>query len=234
MFGAAATGAGVAASLAGGSAADAAPDASKSVLLGASNSAKATTQVITRGGNGLKGQTFASGQSGVVGFDTSTATGGHGVYGNSEHGDGVLGISAHGDGVVGQTSTAGKSGVAGIDISKKSGAHGLFGQSPHGDAVYGTSESGVGVHCTSEKGTALLVEGKTKFSNSGVSFVSNGHTTATVSHSGVSSASIVLATIQKPESGVYIEGVETGSGSFTITLSKAPSAALPVGWFILG
>ncbi|HUD35288.1 MAG TPA: hypothetical protein VMR14_00220 [Streptosporangiaceae bacterium] len=234
MLGAAAAGAGAAASIAGGSAADAAPDGSAAVLLGKNNSTKSTTQVITRGGDGLKGQTYANNHSGVTGFDTSKGDQGHGVYGRSTNGIGVLGISDHSTGVVGQTATPGKSGVAGIDMTSGSGGHGVFGQSSKGDAMFATSENGNAMHCTSPKGTALLVEGKAKFSNSGVSNVSNGHTTATVSHSGVTSASIVLATIQKPASGVYIEGVETSNGSFTITLNKAPSTVVPVGWFILG
>jgi hypothetical protein len=234
MLGAAAAGAGAAASIAGGSAADAAPDGSSAVLLGKNNSTNSTTQVITRGGDGLKGQTFANNHSGVTGYDTSKGSQGHGVYGRSTNGIGVLGISDHSSGIVGQNVTPGKSGVAGIDMTPGSGGHGLFGQSSKGDAMFATSENGNAVHCTSAKGTALLVEGKTKFSTSGLSFVSNGHATATVSHSSVTSSSIILATIQKPESGIYIEGVEASNGSFTITLSNKPSAALPVGWFIIG
>ncbi len=246
MLGAAATGAGVAASLAGGGLAGAAtaqgadpagqadpaspaepaaPDAkSAAVLLSKSNSAHGTTQVITRSGSGLKGQTFAKGQSGVVGFDTSTVTGGHGVYGNSSHGDGVLGISQHGNGVVGQGSTPGKSGVVGIDTAPGGGGNAVFAQSHHGTAVLATSGSGVALH----------VEGVAKFSHSGVVSIPGGHQSATVHTSGVSEGSIVLATIQRPESGVSIEGATAGSGSFTITLSKKPTNAITVGWLVLG
>ncbi len=235
MLGAAATGAGVAASLAGGGLADAAqgtepatpamPDVnSAAVLLGKSNAAHGTTQVITKSGNGLKGQTFDKGQSGVVGFDTATVTGGHGVYGNSTHGDGVLGISQHGNGIVGQGSTPGKSGVVGIDAAPGGGGNAVFAQSHHGTAVLATSGSGVALH----------VEGVAKFSHSGVVSIPGGHQTATVHTSGVSEGSIVLATIQRPESGVSIEGATAGSGSFTITLSKKPTNAITVGWLVLG
>jgi hypothetical protein len=233
MLGAAATGAGVAASIAGGAAAEAAPDASGAVLLGKDNSAKATTQVITRGGDGVKGQTFASGHSGVVGFDTSTASTGHGVYGHSIHGIGILGISEHSSGIVGQNTTVGKSGVAGIDMTPGAGGHGLFGQSSKGDAIFGTSENGAAVHCTSPKGMALNVEGRAKFSNSGVTSVPAHQKTVTISNASVTPTSIVLATIQKPQSGVYIEAAEPGSGSFTVTLSASPSSSLPIGWMIL-
>lgn len=225
MLGAAATGAGAAASLAGGGLADAAPDVkSPAVLLGKSNSAHGTTQVITRSGNGLKGQSFAKGQSGVAGFDTSTATGGHGLYGNSLHGDGVLGISQHGNGVVGQGSTSGKSGVVGIDATPGGGGNGVFAQSHHGTALFATSGSGVALH----------VDGTAKFSHSGLVSIPAGHNTATVHNPGVSEGSIVLATIQKPESGVSIEGATAGSGSFTITLSKKPASGITVGWLVLG
>jgi hypothetical protein len=233
MLGAAATGAGVAASLAGGAGAEAAPDGSGAVQLGKNNSTHSTTQVITRGGSGLKGQTYASGQSGVVGFDTSTASGGHGVYGHSIHGFGILGISEHSSGIVGQNTTAGQSGVAGIDMTPGSGGHGVFGQSSKGDAVYCTSENGNALHCSSSKGNALFVEGKAKFSNSGVTDVPAHKKTLTISNGTVTPGSIVLATIQKPQSGVYIEAAEPGSGSFTITLSAAPSGPLPIGWMIL-
>jgi hypothetical protein len=233
MLGAATTGAGVAATLAGGASAQAEPAGSAAVLLGKNNSAKSTTQVITRGGDGLKGQTYARDHSGVTGFDTSSASGGHGVYGRSVHGFGILGISEHGTGIVGQNSTAGQSGVAGIDMTAGSGGRGLFGQSSKGDAVFCTSESGTALHCTSPKGTALLVDGKAKFSNSGVTNVPAHHRTVKVTNGSVTPESIVLATIQKPQSGVYIEAAEPAAGSFTITLSAGPSSPLPIGWMIL-
>jgi hypothetical protein len=42
-----------------------------------------------------------------------------------------------------------------------------------------------------------------------------------------------MATIQTPHSGVYIEAAKPGTGEFTITLSKAATADLPVGYFVL-
>jgi hypothetical protein len=232
MLGAAASGAGVAASIAGGAGAEAAPEASGAVQLGKSNAAKATTQVITKGGDGLKGQTSATNHSGIVGFDVSSAFGGHGVYGHSIHGVAILGISQHHTAIVGQTTTAGQSGVAGIDMTSGPGAHALFGQSSKGDAVFGTSESGNALHGTSGKGTALVVEGKAKFSTSGVTNVPAHQKTVTISNGHCTPTSIVLATIQKP-SGVSIEAAEPGSGSFTITLTGTPSSAVPIGWIIL-
>jgi hypothetical protein len=233
MFGAAAAGAGVAASLAGGGLAEAAPDAGGAVQLGKSNSAKATTQVITKGGDGLKGQTSATNHSGIAGFDTGPGTGGHGVYGNSLHGDGVLGISAHKTGVVGQGSTVGQSGVAGIDISPAAGAHGVFGQSPHGDAVLGTSANGVALHGQSTHGLALRVAGRAKFTQSGVATVPSGHKTAHVAVAGMVASNIVLATIQNPQDGLFLEGAAAGAGGFTISLSASSESSIKVGWMVL-
>jgi hypothetical protein len=233
MLGAAAAGAGVAASLAGGGLAEAAPDAGGAVQLGKSNSAKATTQVITKAGDGLKGQTSATNHSGVVGFDTSTGTGGHGVYGNSVHGDGVLGISAHKTGVVGQGSTVNQSGVAGVDVTPTTGGHGVFGQSQHGDAVFATSSNGVALRGQSAHGLALHVEGKAKFAHSGTVTVPSGHKTAHVSVPGMTASNIVLATIQNPQDGIFLEGAAAGSGGFTVTLSASTESSVKVGWMVL-
>lgn len=233
MLGAAATGAGVAATMAGGGIADAAPAGQSAVLLGKSNSAHGTTQVITNAGNGLKGETSAKGQSGVVGFDTSTANGGHGLYGHSVHGFGALGISQHSTGIVGQGSTAGQSGVAGIDQTPTTGGHGLFGQSQHGDGLYATSPNGVAVRGQSAHGLALQVQGKAKFSHSGVATVASGHSSVTVSLPGVTSSNIVLATIQNPSGTISVAGAHAGSGSFTITLTGSAGSSIKVGWMVI-
>jgi hypothetical protein len=233
MLGAAATGAGVAATMAGGGIAEAAPDGPSAVLLGRSNSAHGSTQVITKAGNGLLGQTSANGQSGVVGFDTSTARNGHGLYGHSIHGFGVRGISQRSTGVVGQGSTVGQSGVAGIDLTPTTGAHGLFGQSQHGDALFATSTHGVAVRGQSAHGLALHVQGKAKFSHSGVATIASGHKSVTVNLPGVTASNIVLATIQNPQDGISMAGAQAGSGSFTIMLNKSSASSVKVGWMVL-
>jgi hypothetical protein len=231
MLGAAATGAGLAAMLAGGAAAEAAPDSSAAVRLGKSNSADATTQILTKGGDGLKAQTSAADHAGLNGVNTSPSPSGHGVYGVSSYGTGILGIGEHGNGVVGQTNGPGKSAVSGIDAS--SGGNGVFGQSATGKAVWGSSQHGTGVHASSEHGIALQVNGRARFTNSGVIVVPSGHKSVTHSFPGVSEETIVLATIQTPQSGLFIEGAQAGSGSFTLTFSKKTSGTLRVGWMLL-
>lgn len=258
LLGAAATGAGLAANLVTGGAAQAAPDASGSVLLGKSNTTHGTTSVSARGGTGLSGHTATHGQAGVSGFDTS-ATGSFGLYGKSTHGTGVLGSSTHKSGVTGLTFTPGESGVAGIDMCTAKGAHGVYGQTYHGFGVFGIGiKGGTGVGGQSQvagqsgvagfdtapsggtallgqsfHGTALRVEGQAKFSTSGVAHVPGGQNTVKVEVRGMTPASKVLATIQKPQSGVFIEGAEPGNGSFTLTLSKNATGSLPVSFFVL-
>ena len=230
---AAATGAGVAAGLVGAGTADAATKSGGPVLLGKSNSASATTQVITHSGDGLKGQTYAAQHSGVVGFDTSTSSGGHGVHGRSIRGFGVFGLSEHSTGVVGQCSTLNQSGVAGIDLSPATGSHGVFGQSAHGDGVYATSSNGTALRGSSAHGLALHVQGKARFAHSGVAKVTAGNSTVTVSLPGLTPSNIVLATIQKPQLNISVAGAQAGHGSFTITLTASVETDCPVGWMAI-
>jgi hypothetical protein len=232
MFGAAATGAGVAASLAQG-VAQAAPEAGSAVQLGKNNSARATTQIITKGGDGLKAQTSAAGHAGLNGVDAGSSASGHGIYGVSSHGTGIYGLGQDGNGVVGQTNGNGKSGTAGIDNSP-GGGNGVFGQSAKGVAVWGSSGHGTGVRASSEHGIALQVNGKARFTNSGVIVVPSGRNSITHSFPGVSPATLVFATIQTPQGGLAIEGAKPDNGSFTLTFSKKTSAELRVAWMLLG
>jgi hypothetical protein len=203
-------------------------------------------------GTGVQGQTSEGGQSGVAGIDVSKH-GGHGVYGRSEHGTGVYGdatgfnqsavygsnvslnpgygfygVTLNGIGVYGQfgLGKAGEtfaSGVTGLDLSA-AGEVGVAGQSTNGIGVYAAA---------SDKGKALQVSGTAQFSMSGVVTVTKGHASLTVTAAGVRTTNLVLATIQTPEAGVYIEGAAPSSGSFRITLSKAVSADMQIGWLVL-
>jgi hypothetical protein len=231
MFGAAATGAGVAASLAPG-AAQAAPEAGSAVQLGKNNSAHATTQIITKAGDGLKAQTNAAGHAGLNGVDAGSSSSGHGIYGLSAHGTAIYGLGQNGNGVVGQTNGNGKSGAAGIDNSP-GGGNGVFGQSAKGVAVWGSSTHGTGVRASSEHGIALQVNGKARLQNSGVIVVPSGQNSITHSFSGVTTATLVFATIQTPQPGLALEGAKPGNGSFTLTFSKKTSGELRVAWMLL-
>jgi hypothetical protein len=231
LLGAAAAGAAAAATVAGGGAADAA-DSGSPVLLGKTNTASASTAVVAKLGDGLTGQTTTVGQSGVAGIDVTPVKGAHGTYGQSTHGTGVLGVSFHGTGMTGFASTAGESGVSALNTAKK--GYGLFGQANDGVSVFATSADGTAVHASSAHGIALEVSGKTNFSHSGVVMVPGGGKSVTVRLDGLTSSSIVLATIQRPQEGLAIAGAQAGEGSFEISLSGKAAADVPVGWFVIG
>jgi hypothetical protein len=273
MLGAAAAGAGVAASLVGGGLAEAAPD-SGSVQLGKTNTTGPTTRVVSRSGTGVSGHAATAGQAGIAGYDLSKTKKGFGVYGQSENGVAVNGISKNNNGVVGNTSAIGFAGVAGIDFTEKHTpqgvpTQGVYGQSNFNAGVTGVSfggtgiagnsrtpgysgvegvntasHGGFGVTAVSNHGTALFgnsthglglhVNGKVKFSSSGVVFIDKGQKSKTISVSGMTTSMFVLATPQAAESGVYVLAAQPGSGSLTITLSQGGSADVPVAWFALG
>lgn len=173
--------------------------------------------------NGIVGQARTVGFSGVAGLDFCTTKGAQGVYGQTNHGIGVFGIGlGGGNGVVGQSNTSGFSGVVGNDAAK-SGGTAVFAHSPHGTAVAAISGSG----------TALHVEGKAKFSNSGIVNVPGGSKIATVKVDGITPSSKVFVTIQLPQPGISIEGAQAANGSFTLSLSKNAPVTLPVAWFVI-
>jgi hypothetical protein len=252
LFGAAAAGAGVAVSLAGGTApAEAASrDNGGPVLLGETNTATAGTTITNADGGAFAGNTSANGgHSGVHGNDTSTA-GGYGVAGSSTHGFGVAGDSTNGTGVQGTTSAPGGIGVAGIDNSGEDLSSGVTGTStigfgvsgncPNGVAIYGESENGYAVYATAPGGTGLLVQGPsvfqgtTKFSNSGFATVKKNDKSVKVKLAGVTVANIVLATLQTLQSGIAVAAAVPDAGSFTITLTGTVPADTNVGWFVIG
>jgi hypothetical protein len=254
MLGAAAAGAGAVASLAGGGQAQAKSLTNGSpVELGEINNASATTRVITSSGTGLAGQTSSAGQSGVTGIDTGTTGTGHGTYGRSASGTGAYGTSTSGFGVSGNSRTSyGVYGSSGLGAASSS--CGVVGQLGGDGIITGFSNAGVlgadettagqtGVAGISNNGIAMLAvsrgsgaalraNGSLEFSSSGVATVKKGSKTVTVK-TACTSTSIVLATIQKPQTGVYIEAAAPGKDSFKVTLSKAVLADLPVGWFVM-
>lgn len=267
MLGAAAAGAGAAASLVGGTA-EAAP--TSGIALNKTTTTSGSTVLISKKGTGFSGHTSTHGQAGISGIDKNTVKGSFGLLGESDHGTGILGLSHGGDGITGQTVTKGKSGVAGLDFSKDEGAHGVYGQSnlgvgvfgisfgdngifgqsqtvgksavvgvdllkkAGGNAVFAQSHHGTAVAALSDAGVALHVEGRAKFKNSGTASVPAGQNSVKVTVGGLTTANIVLATIQNPQAGVFIEGAQPGAGSFTITLSKKAPSAVHVGWFVIG
>jgi hypothetical protein len=189
-------------------------------------------------GTGVYGENGEAGQAGVQGADTSGGQG-YGVRGTSEAGFGVYGTSMN-VGVFG-TGTPGVWGQIGSgDVSSlprpefSAGLVGVDVTGPGNTGIWGASINGLGVFAGSKTGVALQVHGPVQFSSSGVATVKKGSKSVTVKASAVTKSSVVLATLQKLHSGVYIEAAVPKAGSFTITLNKAATSDLRVGWFFIG
>jgi hypothetical protein len=167
---------------------------------------------------------------------------GTGVEGDSSSGTGVSGSSGSGYGVLGNSDSTVQ---AGVRANNTGSGPALYAQSQSGRGVEGHSGSGVGVLAVADgnpPATALKTQGassfngKTSFSRSGKITVSAGTSSATKTGVNLTSTSLVLATIQANQSGIYVQGVTQvagTSGSFTIHLNKNTPVNLPVAWFIV-
>jgi hypothetical protein len=144
------------------------------------------------------------------------------AVGATENGAGVGGYSNGGIGVIGADAGSGR---------------GVSGSSESGVAVVGETTSGIGVYAASAGGgTALVVEGVAVFSRSGSAKVKSGAASVTVTGVSLTSTSIVLATPQGNQSGVSVKGVikNVSDSKFTIYLTADATAALEIGWFVIG
>jgi hypothetical protein len=135
---------------------------------------------------------------------------------------GVKGYGEDGNGVFGQTSVNTTSGVYGQNDGT-------------GYGVAGRADDGTGVLADSANGTALQVSGKAVFSRSGKATVKAGNSQVVVKNVALTPDSLVLATLQQVEAGIYVAGVvlSVANSKFTISLSQAPTGALKVAWFIV-
>lgn len=220
MLGAAAGGAGVAASVAGGGLASAAPDSGPVVKLGTSNKTAKTTEISSSSGTGLFGRTAKKGQAGLTGFDdtTSKADHGFGVWGHSNFGAGVFGSSSHFCGVIGNNNSAGQSGVRGLDFSSSAAANGVYGQSNDGDGVLGFSYHGNGVSGHSSTSGKAALKGVDVGKKGGMGlFAQSVHGTAAWVTSGEGVALKVTGKTEFSNSGL----AHVASGSKTVTVKVA-------------
>lgn len=151
---------------------------------------------------------------------------------HNEFGAGVQGIAQGSEaaGVEGFNEGNGGAGVAGVSSG------------PAGTGVIGNgSGSGTGGYFTTDTGTALRVNGRTRFSRSGRASVpkSRSYIDITVPGGLSTTTSSVLATIQTYRSGVAVAGVRLNypsAGKARIYLTKIASttATTPIGWFVIG
>jgi len=189
--------------------------------------------------------------SGVYGRSTSN----NGVYGRSTSGCGVLGVSSASAGVtgtstdslgiIGATQNGTKGGILGMSIGDGTGLAGhTYSGSPGGEipdapaktGVYGAAHQAGGVGgyftCASD-GTALKVVGKATFDRAGRLKIAAGRSEAIKTLAGVTTSSVVVATMQTHRTGNYVAAVVPHAGYFTIHLGKALTANTYVSYFVL-
>lgn len=215
-------------------------------------------------GSGVYGVALNGGR-GVLGYSTAgfgvqgSTNGGYGVYGfqgssSSAHAGVVATSASSGAGATAlsgtlTSTTAGSAsaairgtndgtnalgdGVLGTHAGSGIGVHGL---SPSGMGVNGSSSAGIGVYAASTgRGTALRVQGKAGFSRSGIVTVANPQTSATIPYSGLTSSSMVLATVQGAPVGVWVVSVlvDTVQQKLTIYVNVTPASTVRVSYFVL-
>jgi hypothetical protein len=154
---------------------------------------------------------------------------------NAHAGGAALEGSVTGVGPAVRASTSGSgSALVGEIANAKNSSPALSGvTSGTGSGVSGSSDSGVGVRAASAKGTALEVDGKVTFSRSGIATVPTDARRVKVDLAGVSSDSMVFATIQQLSGAVAVANVVAATSAFTIHLSDAAPQALRVAWMVL-
>jgi hypothetical protein len=105
--------------------------------------------------------------------------------------------------------------------------------------VHGTTGSATGVGVLAEEtggGNALQVNGPALFSRSGSVVIPSGTKAVDVAVSGLTAASLVIATVQN-KGAVWVASAvpDVAGGKFTINLNKAPKspATATVAWFVV-
>lgn len=191
----------------------------------------------------------AHGDTAIEGFGTTygvRGSGDTGVYGQGSTANGVFGQTnaSTASGVYGQND-AGGFGVAGRAVN----GTGLFGDAAHGTGAWASTEDGTALKVTAgtggtgitatAPGVALSVQGKAKFSRSGVATVAG--TTAAPTNSvkvslPITAKSMMTATLQTYVPGIFVVAAvpDVAGGSFTIYLNKQVSTSVgPVSWMVV-
>ncbi|MDP9331204.1 MAG: hypothetical protein M3P11_11270 [Actinomycetota bacterium] len=143
----------------------------------------------------------------------------YGIYGSGTYGAFGVGTVY---GVFGSVNNTSGSGIYGVNIATGGTSYG----------VRGIANQGTGVFAESSAGTALKVKGKAVFSRSGIVRVAARSKSVQVTMSGVTTSSMILATVQQ-SGAFYVKSAVPTSGSFTININKAPSSPVAVAYFVL-
>jgi hypothetical protein len=174
-------------------------------------------------------------ETGVYGF-ADDSIGAAGVWGDTLQGIGVVGtgdwgVFGYGSvGVVGGVPAVATAvyGFAGDDdiITPTPGA-GVVGRAGLG-AVYGVVAA-----AAAPNQYALYVAGRLRLNGSGNrTTIASTAASKKVILAGVSTSSLIVATLQTSISGCYVRAVVPAAGSFTIYLSKAPGKTAAVGYIV--
>ena len=155
---------------------------------------------------------------------TGTGTGGgSGVWGTggSSNGTGVQGFG--GGGINGAGTGVGVAGFGG-----KGGGNGVEGSAGSAATAGVVAFNGFG-------GTALDVNGIAVFRRSGLLTIAAGASSGTVFGVTLSTASLILATLQQDRAGVWVRSAvpNIAGHTFTVHLSKAVTASITVAWFVV-
>jgi len=187
------------------------------------------------GGPGVSGQGGPDNGNGVHGTARGT---GAGVRGDGDlSGAGVVGFggSSSGNGVEG--TGGGGNGIGVWGMGQGTGA-GVLGTGINGPAVHGKADSATAIGMLAEHtagGVAFQASGTARFSRSGVLTVPAGKSTVSKTGVALTSASLVLATLQQDRAAVWVRSAvpDVAANAFTIHLSKAVSSSTKVAWFIV-
>jgi hypothetical protein len=203
---------------------------------------------------GIHGTNEFSG-AGVVGDSDHSV----GVMGRAGDPDGYLGVLGNTAGVIGYTNVADMPGVLGLgDVGvQASGLIGTFAIGAPavagiGDGLGAPGQFGAGVYGYSGGSTppappdntgvyargdgtavALRVSGKATFSRSGRTYFAKGAASKAITLAGVTTSSMVIATLQTYRSGFYIAAAVPATGKFTVYLNKAATATTYFAWFVI-
>ena len=202
---------------------------------------------------GVEGRTSGSLGRAVFGWSLNSSSGGTGVWGQSNSGTGVGvrgyawddGLGSFGTGVMGTSGSTTfppppsrpNTGVCGVSVAPSggTGSAGVVGDSTTNAGVLGFTSAtsrAAGEFTHTAGGVALSAHGFLQCSTAGRATVAAGAKKVTVTVAGVVPTDTVLATVQSSGS-LYVKNATAGTGKLTISISKAPTSPLIVGYLVL-
>jgi hypothetical protein len=114
------------------------------------------------------------------------------------------------------------------------GNAGVIGSTNSVVGVWGIAAvDGVGVLGTSVSGYGLKVQGKAGFSTAGHAWIAKGTSSIKVDLHGVTTSSLVIATLQTYRTGFHVEAVVTYGGKFRIYVNKKAPVKTKVAFFVI-